>query len=230
MKTKQLILILNILIPKKMKTRILTIAFLTLIILVTVPAISNAQTVVGLRQGVAATTLSDRGNLYRDNKITCSYTAGVFSTIPLNRSLSLQPELTYIRKGRSNETTELNSPVETDFMVHYLQVPVLLQYHTDKVFSKPGTAFYINAGPYAAFAVNTQYRVSKNSGESTSVDLPDQNTGTDWGATFGIGIQTPVRGKDVRFDLRYDLGLSDIDLQPAGYNTKALSFTVGMLL
>lgn len=188
-----------------------------------------SQINIGLRQGVAATTFSDKGNLYQDNKITFSYTAGAFVTVPVIKSLAIQPEINYIRKGRSNETTELNTPIETDFMLHYLQVPVLLQYRNDQLLEKSGSVFYINGGPYAAFVLNTQTRVSKSNEGGLMVPVENSNK-TDWGATLGIGFQTPIRGKDVRFDLRYDMGLSEIELQPTEYRTKALSLTVGILL
>jgi len=187
-----------------------------------------AQINFGLRSGVAATTLSDKGNLYQDNKVTFSYTGGVFATIPVIKSFAIQPELNYVRKGRSNETTELNTSVETDFMLHYLQVPVLFQYRNNQMLNKSGSVFYINAGPYAAFALNTQTRISGNN-EGTPVVVGDSKN-TDWGTTFGIGFQTPVLKKDICFDLRYDMGLSEIEQQPTDYRTKCLSLTVGIVL
>jgi len=187
-----------------------------------------AQINFGLRSGVAATTLSDKGNLYQDNKVTFSYTGGVFAAIPVIKSFAIQPELNYVRKGRSNETTELNTTVETDFMLHYLQVPVLFQYRNNQMLNKSGSVFYINAGPYAAFALNTQTRISGNN-EGTPVVVGDSKN-TDWGTTFGIGFQTPVLKKDICFDLRYDMGLSEIEQQPTDYRTKCLSLTVGIVL
>ena len=188
-----------------------------------------AQINIGLRQGVAASTFSDKGNLYNDHNVTYSYTAGAFFTIPLCKSLAIQPEINYVRKGRSNETTELNTTVETDFLLHYLQVPVLLQYRNDQLLNKSGSVFFINGGPYAAFVLNTQTRVS-NSNEGSLIVPVENSNNTDWGASFGIGFQTPIRGKDVRFDLRYDMGLTEIEQQPTEYRTKALSLTIGILL
>ena len=187
-----------------------------------------AQINFGLRNGIAATTFSDKGDLYNDNNVTFSYTAGAFATIPVYKSFAIQPELNYVRKGRSNETTELNTTVETDFMLHYLQVPILLQYRNDQMLNKSGSVFYINAGPYAAFVLNTQTRVSGDY-EGTPVPVSDSKN-TDWGTTFGIGFQTPIFKKDICFDLRYDMGLSEIEQQPADYRTKALSLTIGIVL
>lgn len=187
-----------------------------------------AQVKFGLRSGIAATTLSDKGNLYQDNKVTFSYTGGVFATIPVIKSFAIQPELNYVRKGRSNETTELNTAVKTDFMLNYLEVPVLFQYRNDQMLNKSGSVFYINAGPYASFVLNTQTRVSGNN-EGSLVTVSDSKN-TDWGTTFGVGFQTPILKKNICFDLRYDMGLSEIEQQPTEYRTKALSLTIGIVL
>jgi hypothetical protein len=196
--------------------------------LMLISASTFAQFNFGLRNGIAATTLSDKGNLYQDNKVTFSYTAGVFATIPVIKSFAIQPELNYVRKGRSNETSELNTTVETDFMLHYLEVPVLFQYRNDQMLNKSGSVFYINAGPYAAFPLNTQTRTANDNENSTAVSVADSKN-TDWGATMGIGFLTPVFRKNICFDFRYDMGLSEIELQPSEYRTKALSLTVGIV-
>jgi hypothetical protein len=191
------------------------------------PAALLAQTTFGLRNGVAATTLSAKGDLYNDNNVTFSYTAGVFSTIQFNKSLAIQPELNYVRKGRNSETTELNTTTETDFLIDYLQVPVLFQYRNDQLLNKSGSVFYIHAGPYAAFVLNTKTKISDNNENAAEVETDDSKN-TDWGATMGIGFQTPVFKQDICFDLRYDMGLSEIAQQPTDYRTKALSLTVGI--
>jgi len=194
-----------------------------------ITAASFAQTTLGLRQGAAITTLSAKGDLYNDNNVSYSYNAGVFATIPLNAYLSVQPEVNYVRKGRCNETTELNTATKTDFLLHYMQVPVLLQYRNNQLLNKSASVFFINAGPYAGFVLKTQTRISESSEGGMLVPVDDSKN-TDWGAVLGIGIQTPIRGKEVRFDLRYDMGLSEIANQPTDYRTKALSLTVGIIL
>lgn len=77
--------------------------------------------------------------------------------------------------------------------------------------------------------LDTQTRISESSEGGMLVPVDDSKN-TDWGAVFGIGVQTPIRGKEVRFDLRYDMGLSEIANQPTDYRTKALSLTVGIIL
>jgi len=196
---------------------------LTLLLFVLVSTASFAQINYGFRNGVAATTFALKGNLPDNNNVTFSYTAGAFLDLPVCKSLFIQPEINYVRKGRSTETSELNTTIETDYTIHYLQVPVLLQYRDNEMQDKRGYIFYVNAGPYTAFALDDQTK-------PTLATLPNENKKTDWGATIGIGLQTPIIGKDIRFDLRYDMGLSKIASQPDDYRTKALSLTVGISL
>jgi hypothetical protein len=180
-----------------------------------------AQLGYGLRTGAAVTTFANKGDITDNSNVTMSYTAGAFLDLPLSKSFFIQPEINYLRKGRSDETSELNTAAKTDFMVHYLQVPVLFQYRD--VSDSHKTVFYINGGPYAAFALNNQMRPSE------AVQLTD-NKKTDFGATLGIGFQTPICKQQIRFDLRYDIGMAEIGNQPADYRTKALSLTVGIQL
>jgi hypothetical protein len=202
-----------------MKTKISLFLFLAFML---ISIGSFAQINWGLRTGAAVTTLANKGDLTDNNNVTFSYTAGGFMDLPLSRSLFIQPEINYVRKGRSDETTQLNSANPTDFMVHYMQVPVLLQYRDANMFERTGSAFFISAGPYAGFALNNQVRPSGN------VVVADSKN-TDWGTTFGIGFQTPIYKQNIRFDLRYDMGLSSVSNQPADYRTKALCLTVGII-
>lgn len=197
--------------------------FLGTLLLVLIASLSFGQISYGLRNGVAATTFALKGNLPDNNNVTFSYTAGAFVDLPLTKSLFIQPEVNYIRKGRSLETTELNTAIETDYTVNYLQIPMLLQYRDDEMQNRHGYIFYVNAGPYAAFALSDRAKPALAS-------MPSASLKNDWGATLGIGVQTPVCGKDIRFDLRYDMGLSEIANQPEDYRTKALSLTVGISL
>jgi hypothetical protein len=196
---------------------------LYVLLFVLISTSSFAQINFGVRNGVAATTFALKGNLPDNNNVTFSYTAGAFVDLPICKSVYIQPEINYVRKGRSQETTELNTMLETDYMIHYLQVPVLLQYRDNEMQENHGYIFYVNAGPYTAFALNDQAR-------PTLATMPADSKKTDWGASLGIGLQTPIMGKDIRFDLRYDMGLSEIANQPEDYRTKALSFTVGIAL
>ncbi len=187
-----------------------------------------AQVELGVRHGVAASTFSAKGNLADNDKVTFSYTSGMFLTLPVSNSFALQPELNYLKKGRSNETTALGTTTQTDFRVNYLQIPLQLQYRNNQISKSGNTAFYFQTGPYAAFALENERRVK--SGRTSEIVVSEDDTKTDWGIAFGLGVQFPVVERNVRFDLKYDLGLSEIGGQPDDFRTKCLSLTVGVVL
>jgi hypothetical protein len=193
------------------------------VVLIFITANAYSQSKFGLRQGAAVTTFSEKGDLLDNDHITGSYAASLFCDLSLSKSFVLQPEINYLRKGRNNETFELNTTIPTDYMVNYLQVPVLLQFRDARSMEKSGSYFFVNAGPYAAFALNNKTRTDNG------LPISDAND-TDWGATFGVGYQTPIFKQNIRFDLRYDMGLSQISNQPSDYRSKALSLTIGIVL
>lgn len=211
-----------------MKTKQLFTATLLLLI-ATYASPAFSQVSAGIKHGVAMTTFAAKGNLYNNDEPTFSYTAGAYLTVPVYKSIELQTELNYVRKGRTNESSELQTIVSTDYMIHYMQVPLLLQYRNANVIGKDNSSFFVTVGPYAAFALDYQTRTSSAPEHYTTLSIPEKNN-TDWGAVLGIGFQTPVRGKNVRMDLRYDLGLTEIANQPDDYRTKSLSLTIGMQL
>ncbi|MEI6277165.1 MAG: porin family protein [Prolixibacteraceae bacterium] len=198
-------------------------SLLLLSALMLISTITFGQFNYGLRTGAAVTTFANKGDITDNSNVTMSYTAGAFLDIPVCKSFYLQPEINYLRKGRSDETFELNTTGQTDFMVHYLQVPLLFQYRDIHLLDNHQYVFYINGGPYAAFALNNKMR------PADAVTLTGDNK-TDWGATLGIGFQAPICKQNIRFDLRYDIGMAEIGNQPSDYRTKALSLTVGIQL
>lgn len=188
---------------------------------------SHAQMHFGVRNGLALTTLSAKGDLYNDDNLTYSYTAGVFNNIQIFKPLAFQTEINYVRKGRSGETNELNTNLKTDYMLHYLQIPAILQYRNTDIFQKEGSALYLGAGPYASFLISNKTKYS-NDTEGVVPEV-DKSSKVDWGITFGVGCMLPVVAQKVNIDLRYDMGLSEIEFQPTDYRTKSLSLTAGIM-
>ena len=190
--------------------------------------ISHGQVMAGIREGVAASTFSAKGALADNDKIILSHLSGVFATVPVSKFFAIQPEINYLKKGRSNETSQLGVSTQTDFSINYLQVPLQLQYRDGTISSNGKSVFYFTGGPYVAFALDNEQ--STTLGESTTVLVTKNTRDTDWGLTFGIGLQTAVKNQRVRFDLKYDMGLSEIGGQPEDFRTKCLSLSVGVVL
>lgn len=187
-----------------------------------------AQVEWGVRDGVAASTFSDKGNLADNSHVIVSNLVGTFLTIPVSQGFALQPEFNYLKKGRSNEELIPGTSGKTSFIQNYLQMPLQFQYRSNDLMPSGKQEFYFNAGPYAAFNLSHEQQMENN--HETMIRLSGENKKTDWGLVFGLGLQTPMWQRKVRMDLKYDLGLSSIEGQPENYKTKCLSLTVGLVL
>lgn len=187
-----------------------------------------AQVQPGIRTGLAASTFASPGNLADNNEVTLANTTGIFVTLPVNRSLAFQPEVNYIRKGRSNEPSLLKNSIPADYTVNYLQVPLQVQFRNEEMFKSSKSVFFLNAGPYTAFALNSREHYQGDDGARSAA--LNHNLKNDWGITVGIGFQTPALKQNLRMDLKYDMGLSKIAYQDEDYRTKCLSLTLGIVL
>jgi hypothetical protein len=188
----------------------------------------NAQVEMGIREGVAASTLSHIGNLADNNNIVVSNLSGLFVTIPVNGSFAVQPECNYLKKGRSNEEDIFGTSAKTDYMMNFLQLPLLFQYRNATISGSGNTTFYFNAGPYAAINLNNEQH--RKNGDESLILVTGEKEKADWGLALGLGFQTPVWQRKLRVDLKYDLGLTSISGQPEDFNTKCLSLTLGIVI
>ncbi|HPF64608.1 porin family protein [Lentimicrobium sp.] len=207
-----------------MKTKILTLAIFTMATILTVPV--NAQVSFGTRHGLAISTLAKTGDLYDNDEMLFSYTGGIFITAPVKGVFAIQPELNYICKGRSDETTEF---IESSYRsrYHYLQVPVLARFNTNLSMTE-NTKVYFNAGPYISALLISQNKPDGSS-EWKDDDYDEVGKDPDLGIILGMGVTFPVNRLTLQADLRYDLGLAKLNYQPEDYHTKALSLTIGIL-
>ena len=124
--------------------------------------------------------------------------AGVFDTLPAFSWLDVQAEALYAVKGSKITVEGITTTEEID----YLEVPVLA-----RVKKAAGRwKLYGGAGPSTAFRLRARTRTSF-SGSTEEIDIGNQVESIDFGVGMGGGVE---RGRLV-IDVRYTLGLSDID-------------------
>ena len=124
--------------------------------------------------------------------------AGVFDTLPAFSWLDVQAEALYAVKGSKITVEGITTTEEID----YLEVPVLA-----RVKKAAGRwKLYGGAGPSTAFRLRARTRTSF-SGSTEEIDIGNQVESIDFGVGMGAGVE---RGRLV-IDVRYTLGLSDID-------------------
>jgi len=150
-----------------------------------------------------------------------SFYAGVAATRPLGTSLFFQPQVLYSAQG-----AEESDGGTLTLALDYLQVPLFLGLHIPM----QGSAIrpYVMAGPYVGFKLSCKLKASSG-GASASVNCDDPSIGakvksTDFGLTFGAGVELPLGTGMLSLAGRFSMGLTDIE---ENYNGKNSVISIG---
>lgn len=162
----------------------------------------NAQSGFGVKGGITYNSISDID--LKDAELSFSkktgFNAGVLYRVKLPMGFALQPELLYIQKGSA---VSYASSESYDFKMHYMQLPINVQWGIDLMLFRP----FLMVSPYIGYIVG-------KGGEYDLLKWDDVNR-FEYGLGLGAGI-------DIwRFQLtgRYcwDLG-KVIDFKDIGFN------------
>ena len=159
---------------------------------------ANAQIQFGLKAGANLANVNGSG--VTGNKTLVNFNGGALVRIKLAAGFSLQPEVVY--SGQGAKTTNSSDGSTETVHQNYVNVPVMLQY------SLPLGLFF-ETGPQLGFL--TTAKISDN---GQSADIKSSYKSTDFSWALGAGFLTPVH---LGFDLRYNLGLSNISSAASGY-------------
>jgi len=173
-----------------------SVAFAAILMTATV----SAQHVnVGIKAGLNVYNISNSNNTEYDPKL--GFQVGMLGHIHLAKQLALQPEITYSGQG-----AKFNSGgVETKLNLDYINVPVLVQYMFDN-------GFRLQAGPQVGFLVNAKAKTG-----SAKTDIKSNYKSVDFGFGVGVGYVKPATG--FGFDLRYNIGVANINKNTAHKST-----------
>jgi opacity protein-like surface antigen len=129
------------------------------------------------------------------NKV--GFAIGGFAEIKVSDKFAVQPELMYSLQGAKYDggSAELN----------YINIPVMAKYFVTEEIS-------LQAGPQLGILMSA---TAKSDGGGSS-DFKDQTKAIDFGLNFGAGYNI---GEDMMIDLRYNLGLSQIEKELASGQT-----------
>lgn len=188
---------------------------------------ATAQISLIPKAGITVTSVSYDGDPNgQKGKIGFVGGAGVEFGI-IKNFFSVQPELLFIQKGDQYE----NEGVETRSTLNYLELPVLAKIS----FGSEAVKGYVNAGPSLAMGLTGKYKVEggEDAGE-TDIRFGDPaNDGRryldnrfDFGVQFGGGASIGAGPGSVVVDVRYGLGLSDLNNDARSKN-RAFAFMLG---
>lgn len=162
---------------------------IAIFVFVGVATAQNAN--VGIKGGLNVYTLENSDNSNADPKL--SFHLGLLGHIHIASQFALQPELNYSLQG--SKYTIAGKEVKVS--LHYINVPVLLQFMFDN-------GFRLQAGPQLGFLASANSELQK-----TDTNVKDNYETLEYGLGFGVSYVNPK--SNIGLDFRYNHGLSNIN-------------------
>jgi Outer membrane protein beta-barrel domain len=153
---------------------------------------ASAQVQFGVKAGVNVANLNLSGGPsgFVFNTKT-DFNGGIFVSVPLFSSCSLQPEVMYSGQGASFKDSLLT--IKDNY--GYINVPVLFKYqHSSGLFAE--------AGPQIGFLLSANEKAG-----AQTFDMKSNINSADFSWVFGIGYKLQL---GLGIDLRYNLGLVNL--------------------
>lgn len=173
------------------------------------PASAGVNFDLGLKGGMAFTNLrfsDSEGDFYQ----TLSKPVfGAFFAFNLSPCIAIQPEVYYLTQGG-----KIEKPGDTGYRMelafNYIHVPVLVKVRLVKEGMIRPILF---AGPYVSFLGRAKQNLYIDGVLDDSMDVKEYLKSTDFGAAFGGGLEFALSKLMLVLDVRYNLGLSNINLE-----------------
>jgi hypothetical protein len=143
--------------------------------------------------------------------------------IGINEMFFIQPELMYLMGGAKTDVTGGTITIKYDV----IEIPILAKAKFGTSEIKP----YAMAGPNIGFTMKSEMEQAPTGGTATTTDLKNNTEGMNLALDFGGGAEYALDAKTTLFgDIRYSLGLTNLDKAGGGGSTKTTGFQlfVGM--
>ncbi|QJD80883.1 porin family protein [Spirosoma rhododendri] len=167
----------------KFSTRLIAATLLatSALCLTNTDTLAQGTTRIGVKGGLNASSLfyDSQGVSNKNERI--GFHLGVFAQAPLGEFLAIQPELLYTTKGASADYNVLGLNGRNTFRLNYAELPVLLTF-------KLGQAVELQAGPYAAYLINSNVNSNGSFGTGTSGINADNFNRFDYGLAGGLNF------------------------------------------
>jgi len=150
--------------------------------------------------------------------------AGASLEIGFTKNFAIQTGLRFIMKGAQ---TTGDGVVYVD-KLNYLEIPALIRADFPLSEVEP----YLLAGPVLGINMSANEDQTPNGGTTTTVDISNAISGTDFGLLFGGGVEFKLNKKiDLFAQFGYELGLSNILKNATNQTLKntGIQLTAGVL-
>jgi hypothetical protein len=139
--------------------------------------------------------------------------AGGVLSFNLSPSACLDGEVLYIQKGASQDMEIEGCTNEADLKLTYLAVSPMLRF---KIHTQSMTPYFLAGGEFAFLlsAKSTGSSECNGQTEDFDVDVKDYYKSTDFGVSFGAGVEFMAGSTSLFVEGRYAMGLTDISDVP----------------
>ena len=164
---------------------------------------------LGVKAGIDLSRVSNEdlpSGMEKVSKI--GFQGGFVGNLGFGKFLSVQMELLFAQKGFKIKETESGVTVKAWTTVNYLEIPLLLK------FSLPAgpVVIFANVGPSFGIGLTGKIATEPDLGMDQKVSFDDGGLKRfDFGLLFGAGAGIKVGPGLIYLDLRYGLGISDIN-------------------
>jgi hypothetical protein len=164
---------------------------------------------LGMKVGVNMSTMSnlDWPENY-DNMSKIGFLFGFLGEYRFNKYLGLQMELLYSPKGLKVKATESGVTVKVWESINYLEIPLLIK---GSIPAGP-VVIYGNIGPYLGIGLTAKIGSDPDTGDFEDPKFEEGGLSRiDFGLCFGAGVGFKIKRSLLFLDLRYGLGLTDVN-------------------
>ena len=188
--------------------------FIVSLVAVLTASYAQAQIIFGARAGLNLTNLyqkDESGNMKGLDWIP-GFQIGVVADYPLLEDLSIQPGILFATQGAKSETSLGTYKVKATFNLHYIQVPINLQYKH----ALDNMTLLLQAGPYLGYGIGGKLKADASQGSTTVSESKNIKFGSGDDADFkafdfGLGLGAGLQIGNIQAVLGYNLGLVKLD-------------------
>ena len=199
----------------------------------------QAQTLLGGKLGVHLGKWKTE-QILQDEELNsnAALQAGFISEFGITNRLSIHTGLYYIQKGVRGTSQDFSTSIElqSKIILNYLELPLLLKVQINS--SEEGPIFYGLAGPSIAYALSGKLISEglingEKFKETEDLEFSDDDgfKRAELSLAIGAGVNIPSGPGKVLIDLRYLLGLSNLNDEGDGASVKnrGAGLTIGYL-
>lgn len=178
---------------------------------------------------VFANLRGDIGGVDQSGDIKPGFTGGFLVDVPLKGSISFQPGIYYVQKGKVQQEAIGTVQDKITYELRYVDLPLNFLYNTNYT----GNNFYIGAGPYVSFNLPSKIVTHVSGGTKAESDLAFGNTNAEdyRGVDFGANFLTGYRLKGGFFvSFNYALGIRNLNPKGALVQGEVRNSSFGLSL